>query len=155
MKVCHLLPGKWSDLFVTNPQPVFPACVCAPGPEQIPDGPAQHPLAQSLASRHCPPINCWPFPFPTFFVPAGSNGGPPTNAPGAAVVGAAVVGGASDVASAGAEAPVVKPQPCLPCWNAAPGPEQMPVGKAQQPLPQSASERHWPVMNCSPFPFPT
>jgi hypothetical protein len=35
-----------------NPHPVFPACVEAPRPEQIPDGPAQHPLAQSAVLRH-------------------------------------------------------------------------------------------------------
>lgn len=49
----------------------------APGPEQIPEGLAQQPEAQSAALRHCPPINCCPLPLPTFLAPEGSNGGPP------------------------------------------------------------------------------
>ena len=36
----------------TNPQPVLPAWVCAPSPEHIPEGPAQHVLAQSPPERH-------------------------------------------------------------------------------------------------------
>ena len=58
-----------------KPQPVLPFCVDAPGPEQIPVGFAQHPLPQSALLRHCPPMNCPPAPLPTFFAPAGSNGG--------------------------------------------------------------------------------
>ena len=41
----------------TNPHPVFPACVCAPRPEQMPLGPAQHVDAQSAPDKHCPPMN--------------------------------------------------------------------------------------------------
>jgi hypothetical protein len=37
-------PPKW--------QPVFPFWVEAPGPEQMPEGPAQHLLAQSASLRH-------------------------------------------------------------------------------------------------------
>jgi hypothetical protein len=62
--------------------------VDAPGPEQIPDGPAQQPLAQSAVLKHWPPINCAPTPLPTFFSPAGSNAGPPW----AGVVDAAAIG---------------------------------------------------------------
>jgi hypothetical protein len=58
-----------------KPQPVLPFCVEAPGPEQIPVGLAQQPLPQSALLRHWPPMNCPPAPFPTFFAPAGSNGG--------------------------------------------------------------------------------
>ena len=58
-----------------NPHPVLPAWVCAPRPLQIPHGFAQHPLAQSAALRHWPPMNCVPAPLPMFFVPEGSNGG--------------------------------------------------------------------------------
>jgi hypothetical protein len=58
-----------------NPQPVFPFCVLAPGPEQIPVGFAQHPLPQSASLRHCPPMNCLAAPLPTLPVPAGSKGG--------------------------------------------------------------------------------
>ena len=96
-------------------------------------------------------MNCLPAPLPTFLAPLGSNGGPPAEATAGAVAGSAVaatVGGA-------AAAPELKPQPVLPAWNCAPGPEQMPVGFAQQPLPQSALLRHWPPMNCCPAPLPT
>lgn len=41
-----------SFLLETNPHPVFPFCVCAPGPEQMPEGPAQHPDPQSAPLRH-------------------------------------------------------------------------------------------------------
>jgi len=98
-------------------------------------------------------MNCPPLPFPTFLVPAGSKAGPPLEAvAGAAAVGDAAAAGADD---AGEEDPPPKPQPVFPCWVAAPGPEQIPVGLAQQPLAQSASERHCPVMNCPPLPLPT
>src|SRR4051812_33287604 len=46
----------------------------------MPQGRAQQPDAQSLAFRHWPPMNCTPRPLPTFFSPAGSNLGPPTQA---------------------------------------------------------------------------
>jgi hypothetical protein len=62
---------------------------------------------------------------------------------------------AAGAADAGEVDPPPKPQPVFPCWVAAPGPEQIPVGLAQQPLAQSASERHCPVMNCAPWPLPT
>lgn len=58
-----------------KPQPVFPACVEAPGPEQMPVGLAQHPLPQSASLRHWPPMNWAPCPLPTFLAPAGSKGG--------------------------------------------------------------------------------
>lgn len=58
-----------------KPHPCLPAWSCAPTPEQMPVGLAQHPLAQSASVVHCPPINCSPFAFPTFFAPAGSKGG--------------------------------------------------------------------------------
>ena len=41
----------------TNPQPVFPAWVCAPKPLQIPEGPAQQVDAQSAPDKHWPPMN--------------------------------------------------------------------------------------------------
>lgn len=52
----------------------------------------------------------------------------------------------------------LKPQPCLPFWNSAPMPEQMPMPwplLAQQPSWQSASATHPPVVNCFPAPLPT
>ena len=58
-----------------KPQPAFPAWNCAPGPEQIPVGLAQHPLPQSALLRHCPPMNCPPALLPTFLSPDGSKGG--------------------------------------------------------------------------------
>lgn len=58
-----------------KPHPVFPFWVEAPGPEQIPVGLAQHALPQSASLRHWPPMNWPPCPLPTFFAPAGSNGG--------------------------------------------------------------------------------
>jgi hypothetical protein len=45
----------------------------------MPQGKAQQPEAQSAALRHWPPMNCSPWPLPTFFSPAGSNLGPPTH----------------------------------------------------------------------------
>ena len=48
----------------------------------------------------------------------------------------------ADEATAGEPPAATKPQPVLPAWVEAPGPEQMPVGFAQQPLPQSALLRH-------------
>lgn len=135
----------------TNPQPVLPFWVCAPGPEQIPDGPAQHELPQSAALKHCPPINCSPLALPTFFSPAGSKAGPPF----AGVVEAPVVDpeagaaeAAGEAAAAAGAAPETKPHPVLPFCVCAPGPEQMPDGPAQHPLPQSAALKHWPPMNC-------
>src|SRR5688500_16383659 len=59
-----------------KPQPSLPFWNCAPTPEQMPHGRAQHPEAQSDASRHCPPMNCSPAPLPAFGTPAGSNSGP-------------------------------------------------------------------------------
>jgi hypothetical protein len=68
-------------------------------------------------------------------LPAGAAGGA-----GAAAFagGAAAAGGAGEAASP----PMEKPQPVLPFWNEAPGPEQIPDGPAQQLLPQSAPLRH-------------
>jgi len=118
-------------------------------------------------------MNCVPLPLPTFLTPEGSKAGPPLEAvaapfaalfdpaasAGGAAAGDASAGGASAggaaAAGAGAAAPPPKPQPVFPAWVEAPGPEQIPVGLAQQPLAQSASERHCPVMNCWPLPLPT
>jgi len=77
-----------------------------------------------------------PFPFPTFFAPAGSNAGPPADAvlatDTAATLGLAATAATEDV-------PVEpKPQPVFPFCVDAPGPEHIPVGFAQHPLPQSA-----------------
>ncbi len=47
----------------------------------MPQGNAQQPEAQSAVWRHWPPMNCPPWPLPTFFAPAGSNLGPPTHWP--------------------------------------------------------------------------
>jgi len=102
-------------------------------------------------------MNCVPLPLPTFLTPEGSKGGPPLEAvagAAAALFTAALTAGDS-AAGAAEAAPPLKPQPCFPCWVEAPGPEQIPVGLAQQPLAQSASERHCPVMNCAPLPLPT
>jgi len=94
-------------------------------------------------------MNCPPLPLPTFLPPAGSKGGPP-------LAGVEVAGGVSGAGGgAGAAPPPPKPQPSFPFWNDAPGPEQIPVGLAQQPLAQSASDRHCPVINCPPWPLPT
>jgi hypothetical protein len=86
--------------------------VDAPGPEQIPDGPAQQPLAQSAVLRHWPPMNCAPTPLPTFFSPAGSKAGPPC----AGVVDAAVsaAAAADEVEATTAATPDGNPQPVLP-----------------------------------------
>ena len=136
----------------TKPHPVLPACVCAPTPEQIPEGPAQHPEAQSAALKHWPPMNWPPWPLPTFFTPAGSKAGPPF----AGVEEAPLLLGATGAgAGAGEEEPETKPQPVLPACVWAPTPEQMPEGPAQQPDAQSAALRHWPPMNWPPAPLPT
>jgi len=130
----------------TNPHPVFPACVCAPRPEQIPEGPAQHVLPQSAPERHCPPMNCPPLPLPTFFVPAGSKAGPPALALEGGF--ATAVDEDTGAASAASDALLeTNPHPVFPAWVCAPRPEQMPEGPAQQVLAQSAPERHWPPMN--------
>src|SRR5204863_6233811 len=109
----------------------------------MPQGKAQQAEAQSFALRHCPPMSCRPAPLPTFFAPAGSNVGPPTQEP-PLVGGGGVAGGGGGLTAA----PALKPQPCFPAWNCAPGPEQMPQGKAQQPEAQSFTLRHCPPMNC-------
>ena len=78
------------------------------------------------------------------------------SAPGGAAGADGVSRSIKALAEAGAAAePPPKPQPVFPCWSAAPGPEQIPVGLAQQPLAQSASERHCPVINCLPALLPT
>ena len=107
-------------------------------------------------------MNCFPLPLPTFLVPEGSNAGPPLEAvfAGAAALfapplSAAPLSAAGFFAAGFFAADDENPQPVFPCWVEAPGPEQIPVGLAQQPLAQSASERHCPVMNCSPLPLPT
>lgn len=94
-------------------------------------------------------MNCWPLPLPTFFTPAGSKAGPPfagvVRAPaGTSLLAAGAAAAAAAEAGAGAEAaaPPPKPHPVFPFWVEAPGPEQIPVGLAQQLLPQSASLRH-------------
>lgn len=76
----------------------------------MPDGPAQQVLAQSAPLKHCPPINCIPFEFPTFFAPEGSKAGPPFEATDATAVATVVA-----TTAAGEDAPVdPKPQPVLP-----------------------------------------
>jgi hypothetical protein len=98
-------------------------------------------------------MNCVPIPFPTFFAPAGSKAGPPAALVPATTAGAAETLELDDTAE---EEPVEpKPQPVFPFCVEAPVPEQIPVGLAQHPLPQSAFERHWPPINCTPAPFPT
>ena len=55
-------------------------------------------------------MNWRPWPFPTFFVPAGSKGGPPTLAPGVTAGAAAAATGAGEVSEeAGGAAPDPKP----------------------------------------------
>jgi hypothetical protein len=142
-----------TDLFLeTKPQPVLPAWVCAPGPEHIPLGPAQHALPQSAPLRHWPPINCTPFPLPTFFSPAGSKAGPPALA-------VLATGATLEATSIGADkaggAAFGKPHPVFPACVCAPTPEQIPLGPAQHPLAQSAVFKHCPPINCCPFPLPT
>jgi len=131
-----------------KPHPVLPFWVEAPGPEQIPEGPAQQPLTQFPSLRHCPPMN-WVSARPTFFSPAGSKDGPPLAGTvpkvGALSAGVVVVVVGS-VAGAGA-ASEPNPHPVLPFWVEAPGPEQIPVGLAQHPLTQFPSLRHCPPMN--------
>jgi hypothetical protein len=89
-----------------------------------------------------------PFPFPTLFAPAGSNAGPPFVA---SETPAGVTAVAGDDTTAPAEP---NPHPVLPFCVDAPVPEQIPVGFAQQPLPQSALLRHWPPINCPPLALP-
>lgn len=62
---------------------------------------------------------------------------------------------ATDVVSAEAAPVTVKPQPCLPESKATATAEQTPLGLAQHADAQSASLKHWPVINCWPFAFPT
>jgi len=99
-------------------------------------------------------MNCVPCLLPTFLAPAGSKAGPPFEAVAGAAAAAADSFG-TGAAGEGEEEPPPKPQPIFPCWVAAPGPEQIPVGLAQHLLAQSASERHCPVMNCLPSLLPT
>jgi hypothetical protein len=119
----------------------------------MPEGPAQHVLAQSAPLKHCPPMNCIPFPLPTFFAPAGSKAGPPAEAVPATATAATL--GLDDNTGAAADPVEPKPQPVFPFCVAASGPEQIPVGFAQHALAHSALLRHWPPINCSPTPFPT
>ena len=114
---------------------------------------AQHPLAQSASDVHAPVMNCLPAPLPTFSAPGASGDSvcarsPPVEA------GAEAAGGAGAGGAGAAPEEETKPQPVLPCWKEASGPEQMPMGEAQQPDPQSASERQAPVMNWPPAPLP-
>jgi len=140
-----------------NPHPVLPCWVEAPGPEQIPMSPrvAQQAEAQSALFKHWPVMNCSPFPLPIWGTPFGSGLRPEAAAPAPALF-AGAAGGAGGGGAAGA-APPPNPHPVLPCWVEAPGPEQIPMlpRVAQQADAQSALLKHWPVMNCSPFPLPT
>jgi hypothetical protein len=82
-------------------------------------------------------MNCIAFPLPTFFAPAGSKAGPPAEAVPATAAAATL--GVDAAAAAAADDPVEpKPQPVFPFCVDAPGPEHIPVGFAQHPLPQSA-----------------
>ena len=79
-------------------------------------------------------MNCIAFPLPTFFAPAGSKAGPPAEAVPATAAAATL--GLDDAADDDPVEP--KPQPVFPFCVDAPGPEHIPVGFAQHPLPQSA-----------------
>lgn len=143
-----------------NPHPVFPFSFATATAEHAPLGPAQHPEAQSASERHCPVMNCCPFPFPTFWEPAApwlTPDEPPLTG-GAACGG--VEGAASSTAGrpgdpAAGLAPPPNPQPDFPFSSATALAAHAPLGPAQHPEAQSASERHCPVMNCSPLPAPT
>lgn len=56
-----------------KPHPVFPCCVWAPTPEQMPTGPAQQADWQSALDRQAPVMNWAPWPLPTFLAPLGSG----------------------------------------------------------------------------------
>ena len=73
-----------------------------------------------------------PCPFPTFFAPAGSKAGPPAEAVLATAATLWLAG------TADAEPDEPNPHPVFPFCVDAPGPEHIPVGFAQHPLPQSA-----------------
>ena len=108
----------------------------------------QQSLAQSARLRQRPVINCDPSALPQFGIPS-PRWQPVAASPPAGGAGLSVFAG-------GLPAPSPKPQPFLPCWNEAAGPEQIPMSrrKAQHPLPQSAELAHSPPMNCSPAPLP-
>lgn len=79
-------------------------------------------------------MNCIAFPFPTFFAPAGSKAGPPAEA----VLATETAATLGFEAAADDEPVEPKPHPVFPFCVDAPGPEHIPVGFAQHPLPQSA-----------------
>ena len=115
---------------------------------------AQHPLAQSASDVHAPVINCLPAPLPTFSAPGASGDSVCARSPPPVDAGAEAAGGAGAGAGAAVPEEETKPQPVLPCWKDASGPEQIPIGEAQQPEPQSALDRQAPVMNWPPAPLP-
>lgn len=129
---------------------------------------AQHPLAQSASLVHAPVMNWLPFALPTLLAPGALAASVCAKSPPlepvepvepAAALGEAAAGGAGAAEELPEEEEEeeeeeTKPHPVLPCWNCAPGPEQMPAGPAQQADWQSALERQAPVMNWPPWPLP-
>lgn len=137
-----------------KPQPALPFSVATALAAQAPLGPLQHPEAQSASDRHCPVMNCWPLPAPTFEdVPDPA----PPPLPAAASMDGAAWPAPWDAAGAAAAPPSPKPHPVLPAWNWAPSPEQMPAPfrVAQQVEAQSLLLRQAPPMNWTPLPLPT
>jgi hypothetical protein len=116
------LPQSAQARTPTNPHPCFPAAVDTAGPEHCPApfSVAQHPDAQSALLKHCPVINCFPAPLPTFSAPGIASFtvlvtvGLLPDATAAAVPLPAV---AAVVVAAAAAAPPeeVNPHPVLPC----------------------------------------
>lgn len=145
---------------VVKPQPCLPESKATATAEHTPLGFAQHPEAQSASLRHCPVMNCCPFPVPTFWLP-GADVSMAAAEPALPWAGAAATFDAAAPAAvlvvAGRALPSPKPHPDFPFWNCAPRPEQMPpplLLKAQHADAQSAELRHVPPMNCWPAPFP-
>jgi hypothetical protein len=152
-----------------KPQPVLPLALPTAGPEQTaaPLRPAQQPDAQSALLKHWPVMNCEASPLPTFAEPgmevlitpavelgSAATATGDTSSPAAAEV---VAGGGGGGEAAPEEPVPPKPQPVLPAWNCAPGPEQIPapLRVAQQAEAQSAWLRQAPPMNWMPLPLPT
>lgn len=143
---------------VVKPQPCLPESKATATAEQTPFGLAQHPEAQSASLKHCPVINCWPFPVPTFWLPGADVSTPLAAAVLAAAGAATTLVAAAVVDPAELAPPSPKPQPVFPAWNWAPRPEQIPpplLLKAQHAVvAQSLELRHSPPMNCWLAPLP-